>query len=162
MNWNDYFSYDSETGILSWKVKRPGPKTAIGMEAGSIKHDGRYRSFVIFHKRYYTHRIIWEMLNGPIQDGMCIDHIDGNGLNNHIENLRVTTLSGNQRNRRIAKNNRTGVPGLIKHKNGYSVTCAGKYIGYFQTKDAATKARKKAEIERGYHENNGRAKNAST
>ncbi|HEX8610202.1 MAG TPA: HNH endonuclease signature motif containing protein [Telluria sp.] len=153
-DWNAFLRYDEITGVLSWKVKRPGPKTAVGQEVGSVKHDGRYRSFVLFHKRHYTHRVIWEMVNGAIPDGMCIDHLDGDGLNNRLANLRITTLSGNQRNRRIAKNNRTGVAGVTNHKNGYSVSCASLYVGHFKTFDAAVAARKEAEVKHGYLENN--------
>ncbi len=156
-DWNAYLIYNQDTGVLTWKVKRPGPKTAIGMEVGSVKHDGRYRSFVLNHKRYYTHRVAWEMVNGPIPDGLCIDHIDGNGLNNQLSNLRVTTLSLNQRNRCIPKNSRTGVIGVVHHtRGGFSVYCVGKYVGYFKSFDDAVSARKNAEKLNQYHENNGR------
>lgn len=157
MNWAEFFNYEPDTGLLTWKVKRPGPKTAIGMEAGSVKHDGRYRSLVLFHKRYYTHRVIWELMAGPIPAGLCIDHIDGNGLNNRWVNLRVTTLSENQRNRRLSKNSRTGVMGVFHHKNGFAVTCAQEYVGHFKTIAAATAARKQAEAIAGFHPTHGRA-----
>lgn len=157
VNWAEFFSYDPEKGVLSWKVKRPGPTTAVGMEAGSVKADGRYRSFVIFHKRYLTHRVIWELVNGEIPPKMCIDHIDGNGLNNRLVNLRLTTLSGNQRNKRVQKNSRTGVPGVTHHlRNGFAVQCAGRYIGYFKDFEEAVAARKKAESENGYYPTRGR------
>lgn len=156
MNWGDYLTYSPSDGVLAWKVKRPGPKTEIGKEVGSIKHDGRYRSFVLFHKRYYTHRVIWELVNGPIPEGMCIDHINGNGLDNKLANLRVTTLSGNQRNRRVPKNSRTGVTGVVHHGNGkgFSVTCAGRYVGYFTDINQAAQVRKHAESASGYLQNN--------
>lgn len=159
MDWSQYLNYDPESGVLSWKVKRPGPKTAVGQEVGCVKSDGRYRSFVLFHKRYYTHRVAWEITNGQIPEGMCIDHINGNGIDNRICNLRLTTLSVNQRNRRVSKNSKTGIPGVIHHGNrkGFNVTCAGKYVGYFKDIDVAIRARKSAEKENNYHENNGRA-----
>lgn len=162
MNWSDYFAFDQATGVLAWKVKRPGPKTAIGQEAGSIKHDGRYRSFVLFHKRHYTHRVAWEMVNGPIGEGLCIDHIDGNGLNNALSNLRITTLSGNQRNRCVGKNSRTGVTGVFHTKIGFAVTCGGNYIGHFMSLDAAISARLAAEPQYGYITNNRKSNHAST
>lgn len=164
MRWADYLNYDPETGVLSSRVKRHGPQTAIGKEVGSVKHDGRYRTFVLFHKRYYTHRVIWEIVNGPIPEGMCIDHIDGNGLNNRLSNLRITTLSGNQRNKRISKNSRTGITGVFHHGNGkgFNVTCAGQYVGYFIDINKAAAARKAAEAINGYHPNHGRKHHASS
>lgn len=156
MNFNELFSYNAEKGILTWKVKRPGPGCIVGNEAGNIKSDGRYRTLKLFGKRLYVHRIIWEMINGPIPVGMCIDHIDGNGLNNRLINLRITTLSGNQRNKRLHKNNRTGTPGVSHRKNGFIVACAGKYIGRYKNLEDAVAARKKAESIHNYHPNNGR------
>ena len=148
--------YDSETGVLSWREKRPGPKTAAGKEAGNVKADGRYRSFVLFHRRHYTHRVAWEIVNGPIPEGMCIDHIDGNGLNNRLSNLRLTDRTGNQRNQRLHKKNRTGVPGVFARETGFEVSCASEYIGKFQRFEDAVSARKEAEIRHAYHPNNGR------
>lgn len=161
MRWGEFFNYEPESGRLTWKVKRPGPKTSVGQEAGSVKHDGRYRSVVLFHKRYYTHRIIWELIAGQIPAGMCIDHIDGDGLNNRWTNLRLTTLSGNQRNARLRKTNRTGTPGVNHHKNGFAVECAGKYVGHFADLATAVAARKAAEKQHDYHQNHGRQSNAS-
>lgn len=157
IKWSDHFTYEITTGRLLWKIKRPGPTTKAGMEAGSVKHDGRYRSFVLYHKRFLTHRVIWELVNGPIPKGMCIDHIDGNGLNNRLENLRVTTLSINQRNRGISRNNRTGTAGVFHHSRGFAVHCAGKYVGHFKTIEPAIAARKAAEQANGYLSNNRRA-----
>jgi hypothetical protein len=49
----------------------------------------------------YLHREVWKIANGPIPDGMMIDHIDGDGLNNELSNLRICTNSQNQRNQKV-------------------------------------------------------------
>lgn len=150
MNWSEFLEYEPETGRLLWKVSRGGPIGKPGLEAGSVKHCGRYRSFVLNHKRYYTHRVVWEMVNGPIPEGMCVDHIDGNGLNNKLANLRVTTLSGNQRNRRVGKNNRFGILGVVEHRGGFTVNCASKYVAWTKDFFEACCIRKSAELRTGY------------
>lgn len=156
IKFSEFFIYEPDTGRLLWKVKRPGPQTKIGEEVGSIKHDGRYRSVVLFHKRYYVHRIILEILNGHIPTDMCVDHIDGNGLNNKIENLRICTLSENQRNRRKTKTNKTGIDGVHLHRGGFSVYCASKYIKHTMDFFEACCIRKSSEIIHGYNPNNSR------
>ncbi|HHB9522635.1 TPA: HNH endonuclease signature motif containing protein [Yersinia enterocolitica] len=83
INWNDYFTYDPDEGLLRWKVKLSN-RTKIGANAGSIGSHG-YQQLMIFGKRRLAHRVIWEMLNGEISYGMQIDHIDHNRLNNKIE-----------------------------------------------------------------------------
>lgn len=48
--------------------------------------------------RDLVHRVIWFMHHGIIPDGMEIDHIDRDKLNNSIENLRLVTREGNCHN----------------------------------------------------------------
>lgn len=53
------------------------------------------------------HRLVWEAANGPIPEGHKIIHLDGNGLNNDLDNLEmidnVTQMELN-RQRRASKN----------------------------------------------------------
>lgn len=48
--------------------------------------------------RYTVHCLIWEAFNGPIPQGMVIDHIDSNRANNELSNLRMITQSENMKN----------------------------------------------------------------
>lgn len=48
-----------------------------------------------------VHRVIWELHNGPIPEGMVIDHKDCDRVNNHIDNLQVCTYSENNKWRYI-------------------------------------------------------------
>lgn len=69
----------------------------------AIKVDGAYIK---------AHRYIWEQANGPIPEGYLVDHIDGDIHNNALSNLRLATLTENNRNARLSSRNTTGVKGL--------------------------------------------------
>ena len=56
--------------------------------------------------------VVWERANGPIPDGMWIDHINGDPTDNRLENLRLATASQNNMNMRRRKDNKSGVKGL--------------------------------------------------
>jgi len=43
-------------------------------------------------KRYYTHRVVaCAFLDLPLDSKLTIDHLDGNGFNNHVSNMEVVT-----------------------------------------------------------------------
>lgn len=58
--------------------------------------DGKPRMILV-------HRLVWNYFNGVIPKNMVIDHINGNSLDNRIENLQCVTQSEN-----IKRNIKTG------------------------------------------------------
>lgn len=137
-----------------------------GREAGSDSVDGCrvYRQISIDGARYQAHRLAWLYIYGELPNDQ-IDHIDGNGSNNRISNLRDVTNRENGRNQRLYTTNTSGVVGVSFYKSRgkwcakISTISGIKHLGYFTNiKDAIT-ARKSAEVEHGYHDNHGREKN---
>lgn len=93
VNFHELFAVDptSESG-LSWLTSGTGRRADL--RAGSPDTNGYWR-LNIQRKAHLAHRIIWEMVNGPIPAGAVIDHINGNAKDNRIENLRLATISQN-------------------------------------------------------------------
>jgi hypothetical protein len=58
------------------------------------------------------HRIVMET-----PEGSFTDHIDGNGLNNTRNNLRICTKHQNQMNRRLPTTNKTGYKGVSVYRS---------------------------------------------
>lgn len=94
------------------------------------------------------HRVIMDAKKGQI-----VDHIDGRGLNNTRNNLRIVTASQNAINRKIRSDNSSNVVGVSLDKKKAKwiarITVDGKKIklGEFKTLEEAVEVRKKAEKE---------------
>jgi len=103
---NSIFEY--RDGNLYFK-KSISLKAREGKKAGGVTAHG-YCSVGFYKTTAYVHRIIFLMHHGYIPE--FIDHIDGNTLNNKIENLRPATKSTNGMNRGKQKNNTSGYKGV--------------------------------------------------
>ena len=90
--------------------KLPRKSFAADTKIGYINKN-RYLQTNIDGKIYSVHRLIFFMHHGFLPKS--IDHIDGNGLNNKIENLRAATVSENACNAKLRKDSSS------KHKNVY-------------------------------------------
>lgn len=108
----DFFYFDDKSPSgLRWRIK-PSKRINVGDVAGSITVDGYWR--VTLNKIcYFAHRIVYQYHHGFIDNNQDVDHIDGDKLNNDINNLRLISHAENQRNRKIRKSNISGVHGVF-------------------------------------------------
>jgi len=167
-------SYNPDTGILIWNFRPESHfKSKKGMAIWNGKYANKiagcntktksgksYRIISINSKRYMAHRIIWLIVKGkePVND---IDHINGDGIDNRIKNLRDVTRTENNKNFKLSKRNKTGFIGVHfdkvkkKYKAEIGVNSKTKFIGYFDTAKEASVAREQKSREYGYHINHG-------
>tara|TARA_R100001143_G_C3351183_1_gene129611 strand:- start:119 stop:490 length:372 start_codon:yes stop_codon:yes gene_type:complete len=86
-----YFQNQDERIWKSWNTQYAGTQAFTAPIGG-------YFQGQIFGKLYYAHRIIWTMYYGDWPENE-IDHIDRNGFNNKISNLRDVTHQVNMNNK---------------------------------------------------------------
>ena len=169
-------SYDERSGTLKWLPRTPdqfadNPRGAekicemwnnryAGKPALACASKRGYLTGKLGDRSVMAHRVAFALFHGrwPV----AVDHINGDMADNRIENLRDVDHSQNMRNRRMSRNNQTGVVGVhwsaahnkwlatISHSNKSHV------IGRFDDKDDAILARKMLEVRVGYHKNHGR------
>jgi hypothetical protein len=106
----EYLDYEPETGVLRWKQQRG--RAIVGRIAGSLTKNG-YMRVKVKGAKILAHCIGFALHYGRWPNPCC-DHIDGNKLNNRADNLRECSLAENQHNRRISRNNTSGVKGVSK------------------------------------------------
>ena len=155
----EILSYNPETGEFIHLLSRGKGKK--GRVAGSVHPTKEYRYIRIEGKNYFSHRLAWFYVYGEWPQDQ-IDHIDGNRLNNRIENLRDVTNAENRRNTKRQSNNTSGVTGVRRRKNHRKWEARIKvnrrciHLGYFNDMETARRVRKEAEKRYGFHENHGR------
>lgn len=173
-NVKDIFNYCPVSGVLSWKVRPRNHFNTDGShktfnsrfsnkEAGTTNNfacNKYYRILTFRSKNYLAHRVIWLFVFGrwPKHE---IDHVDGDGLNNKIKNLRDVKHGVNTKNVKKGSRNTSGFVGVNfdkKRKSFRATICVeGKqiHIGRYISIEEAASARKAAEVKYGFHKNHG-------
>lgn len=107
----------------------------------------KYKSGIKYLYCYINGKItLFQHLLINRKEKRCIDHVNGNGLDNRRNNLRACTYSENMMNKVKYKNNKSGYKGVYKvsGRNRWrsSLTVSGKKIevGTFNTAVEAARA----------------------
>lgn len=106
-------------------------KNEYAVTGSQNNKDGKYFS-------YLHHAIFGQPING-----FCIDHINGNSLDNRLSNLRIVSYRQNNQNRKCHREGQ--IPGLRLRESGKWQARIWKSsrlvtIGSFKTKEEASKA----------------------
>lgn len=102
--------YSPDTGEFRWRHDCKWKRYASGDIAGSNNGQERWR--IQINKRgYFAHRLAWLYVHGrwPSQ---YVDHINHNGLDNRLSNLREADATQNQANKRRCRRNSSGFKGV--------------------------------------------------
>lgn len=139
-----------------WNSVWAGREAFTAIDGKGYRHGSLDKSYVRLH------RVLWALAYGD-WPGEEVDHIDGNRLNNRIDNLRLASASENHRNQKRSTNNTSGVTGVSWYKPygkwRTTISVGGgrsKHLGYFDNIEDAAAAWEKARQYYGYHDNHGR------
>lgn len=167
----ELLTYNPDTGELFWKhrdtkwfphgrfAKTWNTRFANNKAFTSVDSAGYFRGSV-FGDPYLAHRVAWAVYYGA-WPSKFIDHIDGNKINNRLDNLRDVTVSDNGKNTKKPHHNTSGCVGVYWHKYRkkwcafIKVNGKQKHLGIFKDKNSAIAARKDAEVQYGFHANHG-------
>jgi HNH endonuclease/AP2 domain len=135
----ELLDYNDETGEFRWR-KRISRAVRAGDPAGTLDKDG-YRKIAIAGRQYRAHQLAWVYKTGKWCP-QVIDHRDGDPSNNRWANLRSATISQNNANRRLHRNNKCGFKGVIQNHIGRWVAAIYKdgqryHLGSFATPEEA-------------------------
>lgn len=153
------YNYDDETeyvisdvvcvGGLERKDKSRTRRTHHFIGVKNSK-DGYIAAYVRGHKGLFNlNRLVWIYHYGDVPEGRQVDHKNHVRSYNRISNLRLATWSQNQMNR---KGKRAGAApgkvGAVKQGDKWAAFVRGsggpKYLGRFDTEQAAADARQEA------------------
>ena len=142
------YDYDPETGILySLYQGRHKPLRAVDGEGYRMVRIGGKKG-----KGYRGTRVIWKLMTGVDPVGQ-IDHRNGDVGDDRWDNLREATNQQNMRNRKLQKNNTSGLKGVSPRKTGLkpwgaNISLNGRMVnlGGFDSKEEAHEVYKAAAL----------------
>jgi hypothetical protein len=156
-------SYDEFTGVFIRK-SNPNSKSKIGDVAGYITSNG-YIFIGVGGKQYLAHRLAILYCYGYMPK--CVDHINGNRLDNRIINLRPCERRQNCYNMMMKKSNKSGVKGVCwsRQKSKWEARIRANgirhHIGFFsKISDAESAIKEKRILLHGEFANNGEHKSS--
>lgn len=113
--------------------------------AGSVGNSKRYSKIAVAGVQLQTHRAVYCIFhNITLKDieGVFIDHIDGDRMNNNPENLRIVNARENMQN--LPRHRKGSLVGAHKHGNRWRsrIEVGGKAIslGCYSTEQLAHEA----------------------
>lgn len=154
-DWFRKTNHDSEHRAKIWNARYAGTPALAAIEKWGYGHGD------ILAKRYKAHRVAWALFHGAWPEHE-IDHINGIRSDNRITNLRCVTHKDNGRNVALSSANKSGVIGVCwdsrceKWSAQIKVNQKKIHLGLFENIESAAEARKRAEMEYGFHPNHGR------
>lgn len=108
------FKYENGSFIRNFDSGGQKSGSICGWVSG-ISKGKKYIRINVLQKEIYLHRAIFLYHNGYLPK--YIDHINGNSLDNRIENLRETNQSLNTANSLLSKANTSGYKGVVWRKD---------------------------------------------
>lgn len=158
-------------GVMIWKYRSLDMCASLRSQSvWNVKFAGKplvpqkakigYMTICIFNQKIYLHKVIWVMANKryPVER---IDHIDGNRLNNSLDNLREVSHADNCRNVGTQADTISKSMGVRQHKTGRWSAYINPnkkqiHLGMYDEKEQAIKAFQEAAKSFGFHENHGK------
>mgnify|MGYP006297018551 CR=1 FL=1 len=135
-------NYNKDTGIFTWVNLSVNNQVKVGTIAGYKSGKG-YLYLQLDNKSYSLHRLAWFYIYGNWPNG-DIGHINGNPLDNRLNNLRDVTTRDNCNNRKLHRLGKLVGAHYVKYNNKWKsrIQVNGKtiQIGTFNTQEEAHKA----------------------